>query len=83
MIVSLIVALSDFEKSLYQQIRSSSAESAQFPLPKNAVSAAELAAALQHLEDANLIYILHFPSEDSPCFEVELSEIVPPANEEL
>lgn len=55
----------------------------EFSLPENSVQIADLACALQHLEDAHLIYILQTPTNEEPCFYVELSEIEPPSNEEL
>ncbi len=83
MVVTLVVMLDDYEKTLYQQICSSPEKAMIFPLPNNSVSAAKLACALQHLEDSHLIYILQSPSESSPVFEAELSESGPFSNEEL
>ena len=83
MVVNLMVVLDDYEKDLYQQICSSPEKAMRFPLPNSAVLSAKLACAMQHLEDAHLIYILQFPSESSPVFEAELSESGPFSNEEL
>lgn len=83
MVVNLIVVLDGYEKDLYQQLCSSPTKAMRFPLPDGSVQAAKLACALQHLEDAHLIYILQFPSESSPAFEAELSESGPFSNEEL
>ncbi len=83
MVVNLVVLLDDFEKSLYRKICESQTRSMEFPLPENSVQIADLACALQHLEDAHLIYILQTPTNEEPCFYVELSEIEPPSNEEL
>lgn len=83
MTVELIVILDELEKSLYKKVCESPTDSLEFPLPQSPVQAAELARALQHLEDASLIFILQTPTEEEPCFYVELTEVEPPLNEVL